>query len=163
MPRPAHNSAAAVAARAELEASFIAALGPLRQKLRRSIDRELTGFGLSRALASPLLRISCNDGIRQCELAEQLDIEPPSLVRLIDQLAANDLVVRRPDTSDQRARTLHLTASGRALARRVMPVLQRHVSQILSGTSDAEIRTCLRTFARLLVASGDDSSAVAPK
>lgn len=149
--------------RAELEASFVAAFGPLRQKLRRSIDRELTAFGLSRALASPLLRISCKDGIRQCELAEQLDIEPPSLVRLLDQLAANDLVVRRPDANDQRARTLHLTAAGKALARRVMPVLQRHNAQLLAEVPDADIETCLRTFSRLLDAAGSDCSAATPR
>jgi MarR family transcriptional regulator for hemolysin len=136
--------------RAELEASFIAALCPLREKLRRCFDTELTAFGVSRALATPLMRIWQNDGIRQHELAEQLDIEGPSLVRLLDQLSANGLVLRHTDPDDQRANTLHLTSGGKALARRIMPVVGRLRAQLLADASNAEIDTCLRTFTRFL-------------
>ncbi len=135
--------------RAELESEFLTALGPLRENLRRAFDRELNAFGLSRALARPLVRIGESDGIRQCELAGQLDIEGPSLVRLLDQLAAEGLVVRRPDASDQRARTLHLTPQGKLLARQILPIVDRVRRELLANASNAELESCNRVFARL--------------
>jgi len=138
--------------RDSLEVSFVATLCPLREKLRRCFDNELTAFGLSRALAAPLLRIWENDGLRQNALAEQMEIEGPSLVRLLDQLSASGLVVRRPDPDDQRARTLHLTAAGVELAGRIMPVVERLRRQLLAGASDADLETCQRVFTSFLSA-----------
>jgi MarR family transcriptional regulator for hemolysin len=144
--------------RSELEMSFIATLCPLREKLRRCYDNELVAFGLSRALATPLMRIWKNDGMRQNALAEQLDIEGPSLVRLLDQLEASDLVVRRLDPSDQRAKTLHLTVAGKALARRIMPVVERLRGHLLADASDADLETCLRIFESFLSACERDAA-----
>jgi MarR family transcriptional regulator, transcriptional regulator for hemolysin len=93
-----------------------------------------------------------NDGIRQSELAQQLDIEGPSLVRLLDQLTVSGFVVRRSDASDQRAKTLHLTSSGKSLARRILPVVEQLKSQLLAGSSDKDLDTCLRVFTTFLTA-----------
>lgn len=136
--------------RNELESSFIAALCPLREKLRRFYDQELTVFGLSRSVAIPLMHIWKTDGIRQRELAARLDIEGPSLVRLLDQLSTAGLVVRRADPDDQRAKTLHLTPAGTALALRMVPVVQGLRGQLLAGVSDADLAACLRTFTQFL-------------
>jgi MarR family transcriptional regulator for hemolysin len=144
--------------RVELEASFISTLRPLREKLRRCFDQELTGFGLSRSLATPLLYISRTDGIRQHELAEQMDIEGPSLVRLLDQLGASGLVIRSPDPDDQRAKRLHLTPAGAQIALQIMPVVDRLRGQLLAGTTDADLEICLRTFDRFLTACDGDAA-----
>lgn len=143
-----------------LEVAFIATLCPIREKLRRCYDQELTAFGLSRALAAPLVRIWQNDGMRQNALAELMDIEGPSLVRLLDQLSASGLVVRRPDPDDQRARTLHLTPAGIELAQRIMPVVERLRRQLLAGTSDADLATCQRVFDSFLAACERDGTDV---
>ncbi|HSU96967.1 MAG TPA: MarR family transcriptional regulator, partial [Gemmatimonadaceae bacterium] len=109
-----------------------------REKLRRCYDNELTAFGLSRALA------------------ELMDIEGPSVVRLLDQLSASGLVVRRPDPDDQRGRTLHLTPAGVELAERIKPVVERLRRQLLANASDADLETCLRVFADFLAACERD-------
>lgn len=146
------------ARRTQLEASFLAGLGPLRQSVRRAFDRELASFGLSRALAAPLVRIGDNDGMRQCELADQLDIEGPSLVRLLDQLTADGLVVRRTDSGDQRVRTLHLTSDGKDVAMRIAPIVDRVRAQVLTDVSDDELETCVRVLAGVSAACQCDAS-----
>jgi len=143
-----------------LEAAFVSALCPLREKLRRCYDNELTAFGLSRAVAAPLVRIWHHDGLRQNALAEQMDIEGPSLVRLLDQLGASGLVVRRPDPDDQRARTLHLTPAGVELAERIVPVVERLRGHLLANASDADLEICLRVFNDFLAACERDGADV---
>lgn len=132
-------------------------LCPLRENLRRCFDARLAAFGVSRSLAWPLVRIWQNDGIRQTELAQQLEIEGPSLVRLLDQLAASGFVVRRADPSDQRAKTLHLTASGKSLARRILPVIEELKSRLLANSSDKDLDTCRRVFTTFLAACDRES------
>ena len=154
------SNARSASTRDTLEVSFVATLCPLREKLRRCYDNELTAFGLSRALAAPLVKILQNDGLRQHALAEQMDIEGPSLVRLLDQLSASGLVVRRPDPDDQRARTLHLTPAGVELAQRIVPVVERLRHHLLADASDADLETCLRVFANFLAACERDGADV---
>ena len=140
-------------ARARNERSFLTALGPIRQALRRINGRALAPLGISTAQAYPLVLIAQNDGIRQGELADRLDIEGPTLVRTLDQLGAMGLVDRRTDPADQRAKTLHLTPAGEALAERVEPVLYDTRARILAEVSDEDLEVCLRVFDALRAAA----------
>lgn len=147
-------------ARARLERSFLTALGPIRQSLRRINGRALAPLGISTAQAYPLVLIAQNDGIRQGELAERLDIEGPTLVRTLDQLGGMGLVDRRPDPGDQRARTLHLTPAGEALSQRVEPVLYSTRARLLAAVADDEIDVCLRVFDALRIAIERDDAGI---
>ena len=54
-------------------------------------------------------------GMRQNELAEQLDMEPIAVGRVIDRLQAAGFVERRPDPKDRRAWRLHDTEQARGV------------------------------------------------
>jgi len=115
---------------------------------RREIDRRLAANGLTEARALPLLQIArLGDGVRQGVLADALGLEGPSLVGLLDQLCAAGLVERRDDPDDRRAKTLHLTGAGRALAAIVEPGGDQLRAELLAGVSDDELDTTLRVFA----------------
>lgn len=134
------------ASRAELENAFIGAVGALRRELRKVYDRELAPTGLSLAYALPLVLIAEHPAMSQRELAERLEIEGPTLVRLLHQLGAMDLVTRQQNPSDHRANTLHLTSSGRAAARRLRRAMDGVRAHLLAGVSDAELADALRVF-----------------
>ena len=51
----------------------------------------------------------------QVDLADVLELQPISLVRLLDRLVEHGLLERRPDPKDRRANRLFLTESGRQL------------------------------------------------
>ncbi len=72
------------------------------------------------ATAHPLLILSRpgRENVRQGVLADEMGLEGPSVVRLIDLLAAEGLVERREDPTDRRAKVLHLTPAGRSQGRR---------------------------------------------
>lgn len=76
--------------------------------LRRCFDRRLRPEGLNRGQWTVLAHLARNEGINQAALAEILEIEPISLVRLLDKLEEAKWVERRPDPHDRRARLLYL-------------------------------------------------------
>ncbi|HWG53044.1 MAG TPA: MarR family transcriptional regulator [Gemmatimonadaceae bacterium] len=146
------------ARRATLEHTFLTALGPIRQSVRRIMDRELGRLGLSIAQASPLVLIAQHDGIRQGELADRLDIEGPTLVRMVTHLESMGLVTRQADPADQRARTLHLTAGGSDLAGRLQPLLDEVRAHLLERVTDADLAVCASVFESLRDAVARDDA-----
>jgi len=76
--------------------------------LRKRFDQRARGLGLSRAQWSVLAHLSRNEGIRQNALADILEVEPITLARHIDRLEESELVERRADPTDRRARLLYL-------------------------------------------------------
>src|SRR5207253_191486 len=66
-------------------------------------------FGVTLPQCKALGYLSKNEAISQVRLAELADIDPMTLVRILDRMEADGLVERRPDPSDRRARRLYLT------------------------------------------------------
>src|SRR5579884_3266851 len=83
--------------------------------LKTYADQRARQFGISRAQWAVLVRIERAEGLKQSELAEILDLQPISLTRLLDRLAENGLIERRPDPNDRRANRLYLTPAARPL------------------------------------------------
>lgn len=130
------------------ERAFTGSLLRLARIYRREVNRALAAHGLSDAKALPVLHIArAGGGLRQGVLAEELGVEGPSLVRILDQLCQANLVERRDDPTDKRAKTLHLTAEGQALAVEVENAVQGVRRKVLAQVSDMNLSTTLRTFA----------------
>src|ERR1700752_331504 len=80
------------------------------------------GLPLNRSEAQVLVYVHREQGMSQAKLAEQLDLEAISLVRLGDSLAGGGLSGRRPHPHDRRIRTLWLTDAARPILEQVMAV-----------------------------------------
>jgi MarR family transcriptional regulator for hemolysin len=129
------------------ERTFTGSLLRLARIYRREVNRALAEHGLSDAKALPVLHIArAGGGLRQGVLAEELGVEGPSLVRILDQLCAANLVERRDDPNDRRAKTLYLTPEGQALAVVVEDAVQVVRTRVLAGVSDVNLSTTLRAF-----------------
>jgi MarR family transcriptional regulator for hemolysin len=130
------------------ERTFTGALLRLARIYRREVNRALAEHDLSDARALPVLHIArSGGGMRQGHLAEELGVEGPSLVRILDQLCAAGLVERRDDPKDGRAKTLHLTAEGDALAVVVEDAVQELRTRLLATVSPEDLAATVRTFA----------------
>jgi len=97
----------------ELEASPGFLLHDVSRLLRRNFGRRIETLELTQAQCRALLHLSRNEGVRQVDLAEILEVQPITLARLIDQLAGIGLVERRPDPADRRAFRLVLTRAAK--------------------------------------------------
>ena len=136
--------------RQEKERQLTGAIVRVARIYRKEVNRALTGYGISDSLAVPVLHIArFGGGMRQSCLAEEIGLQGPSLVRLLDQLCAQNLVERREDGLDKRAKTLHLTPAGEELAERVETLLMQIRGQLLESLSDADVEAGLRVMAAL--------------
>lgn len=110
---------------------------------RIALDRRLRPLGYSRSRWMVLLHVSRNDAISHRELAERLGIEAPTLVRLIDRMEEEGLLMRRSSDSDRRVKHLHLSPAGRKEVERIWACANDLRKELLSGLSKAEIETTL--------------------
>jgi len=91
-------------------------LGEVARRWRTALDDRLRPIGLTQAKWLVLLDLKRrSEGCLQKELARNLSVESPTLVRTLDALEAIDLVQRRPGINDRRAKTVHLTDRARLI------------------------------------------------
>jgi len=134
----------------------------LARSYRRMVDKRLAEHQISDARALPVLYLTRHGApMRQRALAEEVGIEGPSLVRLLDQLCAMGLVERQPDPDDGRAKAIHPTDEGRALAEVVEVVLHDLRMQVMARVSDEDLAATLRTFDAMVeglqqISAGDE-------
>ncbi|MBK4737225.1 MarR family winged helix-turn-helix transcriptional regulator [Noviherbaspirillum pedocola] len=127
---------------------------------KSAADRLAADFSLSQATGWPVVMIGrLGDGVRPGALADSLGLEPSSLVRVIDQLIDAGLVERRDDANDRRARTLHLTDSGREAANRLEAALLPFRRQLFDGVPRADIDAFMRILQHITTVLADNSVA----
>ena len=107
-------------------------------------DQRARQFGISRAQWAVLLRIDRTEGLKQSELAEMLDLQPISLTRLLDRLAHNGLIERRPDPNDRRANRLYLRPAAKPLLGRLSELGADMMEIVLDGLSQTSIERTLK-------------------
>jgi len=89
--------------------------------------------------ARALVYVSNCEGIRQVQLAEMMDIQPITLARLIDQLAEDELVERRPDPKDRRAYGLYLLEKSAPLLEKIDIEVKRVREKALQGLTEEQV------------------------
>ena len=114
---------------------------------QKVVDAALAGHGLSNAMTTPLLMIGrSGGGVRQIELAQLIGVEGPSLVRILDKLAAAGLVRRENDASDRRANKLWLTDAGEAIRQQLESQLNDLRKKTFGEMTDTEMEAVLKLY-----------------
>lgn len=93
-----------------------------------------------------------------------MGLDGSTLVRLIDILAAKDLVERRTDPADRRSNRILLTATGKAQVKKIRRLLSEIEAEFLSDISDEDIALMLGTFLRIRARlGGSAATATSPR
>ena len=130
----------------DLKKQLITQLVESSRLLRNYIDHRAKGRGTTRAQWIVLFRLREQEGLSQVDLADVLELQPISLVRLLDRLVEHGLVERRHDPRDRRANRLFLTAAGRQLANDLDSLRESIATDVLQDISVAAIETSLDTL-----------------
>jgi MarR family transcriptional regulator for hemolysin len=130
--------------------SLTMSLTHVARAYKAAADKMAASFGLSHATAWPIVMIGrLGDGVRPGAVADALGLEPPSLVRVIDQLVESGLIERQEDPADRRAKTLRLSAKGRVCAGGLEKALIPFRRQLFDGVDPADIAACARVLSGL--------------
>jgi MarR family transcriptional regulator, transcriptional regulator for hemolysin len=95
--------------REDLSRNFGFILHDVARLLRTTFDRRVRELGLTRSQWWVLNHLFRNNGVTQSELAEILEVEKPTLGRLLDRLEQKGWVRREADANDRRAKRVFLT------------------------------------------------------
>ena len=124
-------------------------LNDVARAMRTYVDQCARRHGMTRAQWGVLLRLEREEGMMQAEMAESLEIQPISLARLLDRLCDQKLVERRPHPRDRRANRLYLTAKGRAILERLVPLGRQISGNVLASFNEAEAAALLKQLLRI--------------
>ena len=130
----------------DLKRQLITQLVESSRLLRNYIEHRAKGRGTTRAQWIVLFRLRQQEGLSQVDLADVLELQPISLVRLLDRLVEHGLLERRPDPRDRRANRLFLTASGRQLVDDLDSLRDSIASDVLQDIPAMAIETSLGTL-----------------
>lgn len=119
------------------------ALSKMNRKMRTLFDARVRDRGLTLSRARTLLRIAAGQAVKQRELAEELEIENATLVRLIDGLEAQGLIERREVENDRRAKHVVMTDEGDAAVKLVNQMALDLRKEVLAGLNDDDIENAL--------------------
>jgi DNA-binding MarR family transcriptional regulator len=123
------------------------------KRLTRALDAELDGrHGVTLSAAEVLGRLAATEDrcMRLSKLATVTGLSLSRISRIVDALAARDLVIRKGREDDARAVEAHLTAAGLELARGAQASHFASVQACFFDQLSAdELATLARVFARL--------------
>jgi MarR family transcriptional regulator for hemolysin len=130
----------------DLKRQLVAQLVESSRLLRNYIEHRAKGRGTTRAQWIVLFRLRQQEGLSQVDLADVLELQPISLVRLLDRLVEHGLLERRHDPRDRRTNRLFLTASGRQLVDDLDSLRDSIATDVLQDIPAAAIQNSLETL-----------------
>ncbi|MGA2057432.1 MAG: MarR family transcriptional regulator [Bradyrhizobium sp.] len=130
----------------DLKKQIVSQLVETSRLLRNYIDHRAKTRGTTRAQWIVLFCLREQEGLSQVDLADVLELQPISLVRLLDRLVEHGLVERRSDPRDRRANRLFLTASGRQLADDLDSLRNAIAADVFQDVPTAALETSLQTL-----------------
>jgi DNA-binding MarR family transcriptional regulator len=132
-----------MAPRDSVELNFFFVLAELQRLTRAYADKEAARYGITRAQWAVLAKVDRTEGMKQSELAEQLEMQPITLTRLIDKLCDNGWIERRGDENDRRVNRLYLKKAARPLLGKLAGLKAELTATALEGISPVDAHRLL--------------------
>jgi DNA-binding MarR family transcriptional regulator len=124
--------------------------GQIYGRRDQQLTRSLRRFGLSvpqwRVLAALLDLGTCAIN----RLADLTVVDRTTLSRTLDRMERQGLVAREQAEGDKRSYLMRLTEEGRAMFRRIWPVISYHNERAVRGISRAEMERLTATLSKMI-------------
>jgi DNA-binding MarR family transcriptional regulator len=127
----------------KLEDSLLFRTQETTRKASRVINEILGKHGSTQVQWTALHFLSENPGINQSTLAQLMQIQSSTTVRLIDRMIRDGLVKKDQLSADRRNTVLSCTQKGLELYRQIKPHAENIDSQLSSNITDEETRLFL--------------------
>jgi MarR family transcriptional regulator for hemolysin len=126
-----------------VDMNFLFALAELQRLVRAYADKQAARYGITRAQWAVLAKVERFEGLKQSELAEQMEMQPITLTRLIDRLCDNGWIERRSDDTDRRVNRLYLRKAARPLLGKLSELRSELTATALEGINPSDAHRLL--------------------
>ena len=125
---------------------FAAELGRVARRWRTRLDARLKHLGLTQARWMTLLRLKHHGPLSQRDLADQVGVEGPTLVRLLDALEKKHLIDRCDLEGDRRVKVVHLTDSAMPIIDDITRISDAFTKELVGDIPSEDLATAQRVL-----------------
>ncbi|MET4388468.1 DNA-binding MarR family transcriptional regulator [Bradyrhizobium sp. F1.4.3] len=111
---------------------------------------ECRAFDLTPVQYAALIAIHTHPGIDATRLSAVIAFDRSTLGSVIERLQAKDYIERKPAPEDKRIKLLHLTKSGAAILREIIPAVERAQARMLEPLKPADRKTLMGLLVQLV-------------
>ena len=133
-------------------------IASVNKQLEDELQEKLRDEGMPIERLRVLEVLAANEGLPMGELAAQALVEPTTLTKMIDRMAADGLVDRLLDSNDRRRVVVVLAPAGKSAFRRLSRITSSQEARIKRRVPEAKLLE-LRTLLKSLV-PGDEGAAL---
>ncbi|MBX2886433.1 MAG: MarR family transcriptional regulator [Granulosicoccus sp.] len=112
-------------------------------------DQKLKPHGVTMSQGFVLVQLWREDGLRQSEIANRIQVATVTVSKLVDRLEEGGFVERRVDSDDRRSNRIFATSKGRKLVK----ILTRTVYEVddiaNTGISEQQLVDALKVLSRM--------------
>lgn len=111
---------------------------------------ECKAFDLTPVQYAALVAIHTHPGIDATRLSAVVAFDRSTLGSVIERLQAKDYIERKPAPEDRRIKLLHLTKSGAAILRDIIPAVERAQARMLEPLKPADRKALMGLLVQLV-------------
>ncbi len=112
----------------------------------------LERFGVSRPGFVILFSLSHEEGLVARDICRVTGLPKNSISRAVTELETKGLIARNTDTTDKRAKPLHLTGEGKAMVAEIVPLFAARQAAMLSPLTADEAADLDRLMGKIIAA-----------
>lgn len=120
------------------------------KEITEQFTQRLQNHNITRVQWTALYYIGDNEGITQKHLAQILDSNESSIVRLIDRMEKENIVRREKDPSDRRITKLFLTEDGMKKIQELLPIGEKFSRDCIKDISEEDLETFKRVLNKMV-------------
>jgi DNA-binding MarR family transcriptional regulator len=114
------------------------------RSFRTVLSNSLSECGLYAGQDGVILILDATDGLTAGQIAQKLQVKPPTMTRTIARMEAQGFVVRRDDAGDGRLTKVFITELGKGTVARIEAAAIAAQSKATDGFSDKQLRTLVK-------------------
>jgi MarR family transcriptional regulator for hemolysin len=109
------------------------------QAYQRAVNDELAPQGITYRQCQVLGFLSLLGPISQAELAQKMEVEPPTLVGILDRMERDGWIRREACTDDKRRKFVHPTKNAEPIWSKITAAAKRVRARAMKGLSSTQI------------------------
>ena len=139
--------------RTVLEQDFCSDVGywvhMVAHRFERAMNAELSREGLTYRQCQVLGWLAVDGPLAQFELAERMNVEPPTLVRVLDGMERGELIERTECLADRRRKVIRPTERARPIWEKILVCANRVRDRMVRGLNPDEQETLRQLLCRV--------------